>query len=74
MARHNQQTLDFSGSIRPRATCGPTLLQHAESGFSKRNVHYILYLRSWNILEDNNDKKELIISEDGSKIVVVLAE
>ena len=33
------------------------------------NVRYMLYLRSWGILDPNNNKDEIIISEDGGKII-----
>ena len=38
------------------------------------NVRYVLCLRSWGVLEANDDKEEIIISEDSGKIVRVLLE
>jgi hypothetical protein len=35
------------------------------------NVRYVLCLRSWGILKDNNDKEEIIIRKDGKVVVVV---
>jgi len=37
IARHNQQALDFLGSICPQATSSPTLLQRTELGLPKQN-------------------------------------
>jgi len=41
---------------------------------SSENVRYVLCLRSWGILDDADDEGEILISEDSTKIVVVLAE
>jgi hypothetical protein len=37
-------------------------------------MRYVLCLQSWGLLEDGNNKDEIIISEDGGKIVQVLLE
>ncbi|PMD11969.1 hypothetical protein NA56DRAFT_713673 [Hyaloscypha hepaticicola] len=37
MARHNQQALDFSGSVRPRARDSPTPLAHSDQALPKRS-------------------------------------
>jgi hypothetical protein len=37
-------------------------------------MRYVLCLQSWWLLEDDNNKDEIIISEDSGKIVQVLLE
>jgi hypothetical protein len=32
-------------------------------------VRYVLFLRSWGMLDSNDNKDEIIISKDGGKIV-----
>ena len=45
------------------------LISKKRTRISSENVRYVLYLRSWGILDSNDNKDEIIISEDGSKIV-----
>jgi hypothetical protein len=50
------------------------LISKKRTRISSENVRYVLYLRSWGVLEANNDEEEIIISEDGGKIIRVLLE
>jgi hypothetical protein len=49
------------------------LISKKRTRISSENVRYVLCLRSWGILHPGDDK-EIIISEDGGKIVQVLLE
>ena len=49
------------------------LISKKRTRISSENVRYVLYLRSWGILHPGDDE-EIIISEDGGKIVQVLLE
>jgi len=49
------------------------LISKKRTRISSENVRYVLCLRSWGLLEDDDDEDEIIISEDG-KIVQVLLE
>ena len=50
------------------------LISKKRARILSENVRYVLCLRSWGILQDDDDEDEIIISEDGSKIVQVLLE
>jgi hypothetical protein len=45
------------------------LISKKRTRMSSENVRYVLCLRSQGILEDDDDKDEIIISEDSNKIV-----
>jgi hypothetical protein len=45
------------------------LISKKRTQISSENVRYVLCLRSWGILDPDNDKDEIIISEDSGKIV-----
>jgi len=45
------------------------LISKKRTRISSENVRYVLCLRSWGMLDSNDNKDEIIISEDGSKIV-----
>ena len=49
------------------------LISKKRTRILSENVRYVLCLRSWGILAPNDDKDEIIITED-SKIIVVLEE
>ena len=50
------------------------LILKKRTRISSKNVRYVLYLRSWGVLEADNDKEEIIISKDNRKIIRVLLE
>jgi len=50
------------------------LISKKRTRISSKNVRYVLYLRSWGVLEADNDKEEIIISKDNRKIIRVLLE
>ena len=45
------------------------LISKKRTRISSENVRYVLCLRSWGMLDSNNNKDEIIISEDSGKIV-----
>jgi hypothetical protein len=45
------------------------LISKKRTRISSENVRYVLCLRSWGILDPDNDEDEIIISEDSGKIV-----
>jgi hypothetical protein len=45
------------------------LISKKRTRISSENVRYVLCLRSWGILDSNNDEDEIIISKDSGKIV-----
>jgi hypothetical protein len=45
------------------------LISKKRTRISSENVRYVLCLRSWGILDPDNDKDKIIISEDSGKIV-----
>ena len=45
------------------------LISKKRTRISSENVRYVLFLRSWGMLDSNDNKDEIIISEDGGKIV-----
>jgi hypothetical protein len=49
------------------------LVSKKRTRISSENVRYVLCLRSWGILKDDDDEEEIRITADG-KIVVVLDE
>ena len=49
------------------------MISKKRTQISSENVRYVLGLQSWGLLEDNNNKDEIIISEDGGKIVTGFA-
>jgi len=50
------------------------LISKKRTRISSKNVRYVLCLRSWGILDPDNNKEEIKISKDSSKIIVVLEE
>ena len=50
------------------------LISKKRTQISSENVRYVLCLRSWGVLEADDDEEEIIISEDSGKIVRVLLE
>jgi hypothetical protein len=45
------------------------LISKKRTRISSENVRYVLCLRNWGVLDPDNDEDEIIISEDGGKIV-----
>jgi len=45
------------------------LISKKRTRISSENVRYMLFLKSWGILDSNNNKDEIIISKDSGKIV-----
>jgi hypothetical protein len=45
------------------------LISKKRTRISSENVRYVLFLRSWGMLDSNDNKDEIIISKDGGKIV-----
>jgi hypothetical protein len=46
------------------------LISKKRTRISSENVPYVLFfLKSWGMLDSNDNKDEIIISEDGGKIV-----
>ena len=50
------------------------LVSKKQTRISSENVCYVLCLRSWKILDNNDNKDKIIISEDSSKLVAVSVE
>jgi hypothetical protein len=45
------------------------LISKKRTRILSENVRYVLCLRNWGILDPSNNEDEIIISEDGSKII-----